>query len=745
MLPAGIYTLAGHFIPLSLNEIKEKSLSIKSLFDYYKPVIMSISRQIRIDLRLIFIFTIFIISSTPAGAQESEPAVLTNWSYIPGAKLIALENPDLAPPEFWKIKPEVWQNFPDPTARARLKSDANGLLWLRVKLPEFNPGPGVESPGLHMTYIHQTFEVYTSREGEGNRLLYKFGEIKQPGKGVFDGWPSHFIKLDPSLSGRFLYFRMYSNSGQIGILSPARLLPYSQMLRESIRSDLDRLLLGVLCILLGGFVLVAALRRRSDSIYLYFSLFTFSMGLYFVSNRMIQIQYQIWDAPRFWYYLEFLSMYLVPGWLGAFINQIAPRRFLSYMWKVFLVFWVFALFGQLSGFLPFYLTQPSFFYITLFVCIYVLGLVGLEAFRGNREARIFGQGLFIFLCFSFYDLLGVLGIIYWARQTLALAMFCLLIFLGKILIGRFREVHVKMRTYANRLEKAKENLEDKVTERTKELSDSLVKIQNLKKTQDGDYFLTSLLMKPFIRLEHSDSRYVVDMLVRQNKNFFHNKRKVELGGDICNLQPLKLGDKNYLAFLNGDAMGKSMQGAGGAIVLGVIYESLIHREISDKHNGFVQPGDWLRHCMRELQYAFLRFNGAMLASVIIGLLSEETGEVFYVNAEHPSPVLYRNQKAVLLPNKGMLPKLGLPVTKTNIPISLLRLKDGDSFLVGSDGRDDIITGVNEQGERIINSDETAFLKAVENVRGRLERLEEEIKKMGEPADDLSLICIHRPL
>ena len=710
-------------------------------------------RPLRFITGSIFLFTVFIISFSSSAARETRSAPLTDWSYIQGAKLKALQNQDLSPPEFWKINTADWQNFSPATTRPRLKPDRGGRLWLRVKLPDFPRDPGFKEPGLHIPYIHQTFEVFTSEENSGNKRLYKFGELKRPGEPVFNGWPAHFIPLDSSHSGRYLYFRIYSDSKRIGILTPARLLPHSHLLLEIIRSDLDRLILSALSLFIGGFAFfIFILRRRDKNIYLFFSLFTLWVGIYLISNRTVQIQNLLWNAPGFWWFLEFLALYLFPAWLSAFINQIIPRRILGYIWKIHLFYGLFGLLGYFSGILPFYKSMSMFFNITLVSCVYVLGLVGLEAFRGNREARILLTGLFVFVVFAFYDLLGVLGYIYWARQTLAWGMFFFLIFLGIILIRRYREVREQMLAYSRKLEVAQkdlkdhaENLEVKVTERTKELSDSLMKIKDLKETQDADYFLTSLLMEPFIRQDTSDSRFKVDMLVRQKKSFVHNKRQVELGGDICNIQPLTLGDKTYLAFLNGDAMGKSMQGAGGAIVLGVIYESLIHRELAADQSEFNSPTEWLTHCIQELQYAFLRFHGTMLASMILGLLDEQTGLVYYINAEHPPPALYRNKKAHFIDKESIFPKLGVSGAPGDIGINTLQLTPGDKLLFGSDGRDDIQTGLNDMGVRIINTDENAFLKFVEVAEGRLDRIEAEIKTSGEFTDDLSLICIHYPL
>ena len=74
-------------------------------------------------------------------------------------------------------------------------------------------------------------------------------------------------------------------------------------------------------------------------------------------------------------------------------------------------------------------------------------------------------------------------------------------------------------------------------------------------------------------------------------------------------------------------------------------------------------------------------------------------------------------------------------------IHVFPMNPGDQIFVGSDGRDDILMGEDKQGQRIINEDETEFLKSVEVGNGNLERIEENILSKGELTDDFSLIRI----
>ena len=61
------------------------------------------------------------------------------------------------------------------------------------------------------------------------------------------------------------------------------------------------------------------------------------------------------------------------------------------------------------------------------------------------------------------------------------------------------------------------SLEDKVIQRTAQLSDSLKIVRDLKEQQDGDYFLTSLLIQP-LAANHARNKHVkVETFLKQKK------------------------------------------------------------------------------------------------------------------------------------------------------------------------------------------------------------------------------------
>lgn len=292
------------------------------------------------------------------------------------------------------------------------------------------------------------------------------------------------------------------------------------------------------------------------------------------------------------------------------------------------------------------------------------------------------------------------------------------------------------------LQEYADQLEEKVEARTAELKNTLNQVQALKQQQDGDYFLTSLLIKPLNSNRAVADTVRSDFFIKQKKKFEFRNRNSEIGGDLCMVHQIELKGSTYTVFLNADAMGKSMQGAGGALVLGSVFESMVTRTQMSSDAKDVYPERWLKNAFIELHKIFESFEGSMLISLVFGLVDERNGFMYYINAEHPFSVVYRNGKAMFIEDELLFRKLGTTGMEGMIHIPTFQLEPGDQFIAGSDGRDDIVLGFQEEtGERIMNEDEEKFLTVVEEANGDLERIHELLESEGEISDDLSLISI----
>jgi hypothetical protein len=285
------------------------------------------------------------------------------------------------------------------------------------------------------------------------------------------------------------------------------------------------------------------------------------------------------------------------------------------------------------------------------------------------------------------------------------------------------------------------NLEQKIAERTRELQESLGHVRALKGQQDGDYFLTSLLLRPLNGNYANNRQIKVEIFVKQKKSFEFKTKMNEIGGDICLAHSIRLRGRDYTLFLNGDAMGKSMQGAGGSLVLGAVMQSIVERTKLSPKEQVLYPERWLKAVFLELQKTFESFDGSMLISVVLGLADEKNGFIYFINAEHPWSAILRDGKAFFIEDRLTLRKLGTLGVSMGIKVQTFELRPGDIFVTGSDGRDDLMLGTDASGARIINEDETLFLRLLEQSGGDLRRTYEACQQTGEITDDFSLVSL----
>jgi tetratricopeptide (TPR) repeat protein/HAMP domain-containing protein len=305
------------------------------------------------------------------------------------------------------------------------------------------------------------------------------------------------------------------------------------------------------------------------------------------------------------------------------------------------------------------------------------------------------------------------------------------------LADSFNTMVLSLKDMKKQMERYTETLEEKVMDRTKEVQDKNHIIAKLKAQQDGDYFLTSLLARPLNHNSNRSSNVKTEFIVKQKNQFSFKDKSVEIGGDICITGNIQLGKKDkpesFVFVFNGDAMGKSLQGAGGALILGVVVNSMLARNTIDTIPN-LPPQRWLEGFLEELNAVFQSFDGFILASASLFLVNQETGEAYCINAGHPRTILYRNKKAGFIEPKNEYTRLGLEI-KIKGRVQVAKLLQGDIVFIGSDGKDHIQQKKNNQ----INDNESLILNLIELSLGNLNKLEEEILKIGTPTDDFSII------
>lgn len=270
----------------------------------------------------------------------------------------------------------------------------------------------------------------------------------------------------------------------------------------------------------------------------------------------------------------------------------------------------------------------------------------------------------------------------------------------------------------------------------KQIIDSYNEIKSLKFQQDADYFLTTLLLKPFFAFGSKSESYEIKYYLKQKKEFQHKNKFYQIGGDYIFLKDIIINNQKFIFFINVDAMGKSLQGANGVLILGTILSTFLKR-FELNHIKISYPEFFLKNLCLEIQEMFESFEGSMLISGIFGLIDEKRNILYFINFEHPFPIVYRNQKGFFI-GEHVLRKLGTPnIFQEEFLVEIFVLKENDVLIIGSDGKEDV--EIQKNGIYTINTEKDFFLKIVENSLGNFENIVIQLMNSGTIKDDLSLL------
>ena len=586
--------------------------------------------------------------------------------------------------------------------------------------------------GLYLEAIADVYSIYLN-----GKLVKKEGKVEN-GKVVFSRYGK---KLIYPLSSNFykdgeniltIHIQGEPKFNLLGLFAANGyyLDSYEKISVES--RDRIGIILFFLYLFVGAYHLFLYIKRNNEKYNLYFSLASLFIFTYLISRSGIFFEYGL--DSMIGYRIELTAVYAILPCLGFFFELLffdkvgKPLKYYTYYCILLAV---------VTLFLPQHLIVYALraWQITALCCLIFFFYIFYKAIKAksNSAKRLF-VGVAILILATIYDVLD--SIVFKLNLGLSrFAVFGFIIGIVGLLANRFINLH-------ETVEELNKTLEDKVEQRTRELQETLKEVKLLKEQQDGDYFLTTLIINPLASNIIGDENIDIQILIHQKKKFEFKNKLHEIGGDICISEMIHLKGREFTAFVNGDAMGKSIQGAGGALVLGVVFKSILSRAKFYSAKEQVFPERWLKLAFQELQSIFESFDGSMMVSVVMGLIDNESGLLYYINAEHPFCVLYRDKKASFIENESNTRKIGMMTLEHsgNFQVNTFRLESNDLILIGSDGRDDIKISESEKG-RQINEDESLFLRTVEEANGDLEKIFSLTETKGELIDDFSLLRI----
>jgi len=365
------------------------------------------------------------------------------------------------------------------TDRAYSPPGRNGrnFLWLRKRLPDIP----WDDPAIFFTNVMMSIEAFVD-----SQRVYQSGEFKPTPKNRYHAGQWHIFELGDVPQGKMLYLRFFSDEpNHIGIPligdNKAFIGTHKSLIRYVITNSIDRFVLGCLFILIGILSIDLFFHRWKQKAYYYLSFATFVIftGLAFVTSG--EVSQFIFTNPKIRFSAATIGLIFFPVGLFSFYEQIVDhkgKKIIRKLWRILLIYGIVLLALQFSGIIYFsfnmYLSWTLVLLVGFAIGIY-FGLKG--ATRGKKAMKIFNVGFVVTILFIIHDLSFVFGIIpYWhwlSQWGVLIFVLCL----THIIEMKNEEDRKKIEKYSQELKEYSGTLEQKVNERTIELTAQNIKLE----------------------------------------------------------------------------------------------------------------------------------------------------------------------------------------------------------------------------------------------------------------------------
>lgn len=428
--------------------------------------------------------------------------------------------------------------------------------------------------------------------------IYQFGSSENK---FFPGWEWAFLSISNKKEQEITIYQ-YSPTKNIGFHT-FRFGEKISILNNLSSVEMSRFMIGYFITLSGLIVLFFALIFNRDKLLLYFSGFSIVAGLYHIST-VHALGYLWFPNKYFWPYLMYASMYYIPVFLLPYFELIIGKGKFQ-ITRIFV--WAHILYANIALLLIALRIvhmedtmgyAQSFLLVTTTVHLYRMFSLLLR--QREIEILILSSGVIIFLIFSGVDLI-------FARLTASpinnISHFSILIFdlfLVFIIIRRFRLMQLKLKNYS-------ESLEEKISERTKELKEIIIKLEN-------DVDRARIIQQKLL----PDNKSIIPGIVID----YIFRPMSQVGGDFIDFHII---NKNKIRIMLADATGHGIQAALLTMALKTDYEALKREDIA------------LNEIMERLNSSFHQkyesLNSFFTAVLIDIDLSQNT--YYIVSAGHP--------------------------------------------------------------------------------------------------------------
>lgn len=388
-----------------------------------------------------------------------------------------------------------WQEIDFPSNPPNRNNQTN--IWFRVQLPQTLPS----DPNLYIVSIDLITQVYFQ-----DKQIYNFGEFDENGRGKYIGWPWHLIPLPTDSAGEYLYFRIYSDYGDIGLWGEILILSKGELYEKLLKNDMLKIIIGSISIFVAIFFLLTFLSKFQRIESLILGLLFLTQGLnVFCSAKTIQLFFYY---PLLNQYILAIAFFFFPVGMALFMDKVINYKLvfnpIRKIWQIHLIYLLMAVFGSILGFFSLPSTYEWFDIFYNFITLPILTFFIIYFFyKGDKETKIITFSFFIISLYWLYSTLIAAGIVPWEEYPSDIAVFICLLFLSYSIINRLNY--------------------------TKELEEAKVELTNLTLTD----YLTNL-----------SNRKNIDYILKINENLF-NRYKDEFSIILVDIDDFKKVNDTY--------------------------------------------------------------------------------------------------------------------------------------------------------------------------------------------------------
>jgi methyl-accepting chemotaxis protein len=295
------------------------------------------------------------------------------------------------------------------------------FLWLSLPVP----AQGWLEPALFLGAVSNVVEVY----GEGQRL-YASGTLDASGREVTENMGWHLVPLPPSVLGKRVLLRIQSSAPSIGVRQAAQVGARHELLAAASRAGQAPFSLGVLLLAIALISAVAISLVKQRWMLVALTLFSASSGLLLLGTSGLIMA--LWDAPVASTLLTQVGMYFILPSLAWFISEALLERRVRWFSRLVVGQGVIGALLCVAAVVDFgsaQRTMPVFILYALVGFLLTAALSAAEAWKGNRDARIFACGMGAYLVSIFISILPLFGVleglgnvIHWGFLALALSL-----------------------------------------------------------------------------------------------------------------------------------------------------------------------------------------------------------------------------------------------------------------------------------------------------------------------------------